>query len=65
MYDSLKIFELGYSASYSDVKAQFRSLAKIYHPDKHDPELTGLSDTEAKVFFQLINNAHDYLKDKL
>jgi DnaJ-class molecular chaperone len=51
MYDSLKIFELGYSASYSEVEAQFRSLARIYHPDKYDPERTGLSDTEAKVFF--------------
>ena len=32
MYDSLKIFELGYAASYSEVKSQFRALARIYHP---------------------------------
>ena len=65
MYDSLKILDLGYAASYSEVKAQFRSLARIYHPDKHDPTRTGMSDTEAKIFFQLLNNAHEYLRDKL
>jgi DnaJ-class molecular chaperone len=58
MYDSLKIFELGYAASYSEVKSQFRALARIYHPDKHNPEGTGMSHTDAKNFFQLINNIH-------
>jgi DnaJ-class molecular chaperone len=65
MYDSLKIFELGYAASYSEVKSQFRALARIYYPDKHDLERTGMLHTDAKIFFQLINNAHEYLKDKL
>jgi DnaJ-class molecular chaperone len=65
MYDSLKIIELGYAASYSEVKSQLRALARIYHPDKHDPEQTGMSHTGAKIFFQLINNSHKYLKDKL
>jgi DnaJ-class molecular chaperone len=65
MYDSLKIFELGYPASYSEVKSQFRALARIYHPDNHDPEWTGMSHTDAKIFSQLINNSHEYLKDKL
>jgi DnaJ-class molecular chaperone len=64
MYDSLKIFELGYAASYSEVKSQFRALARIYHPDKHDPERTGMSHTNAKIFFQLINNVDENLKDK-
>ena len=65
MYDSLKILDLGYAASYSEVKAQFRSLARIYRPDKHDPARTGMTDPEAKIFFQLLNNAHEYLRDKL
>jgi DnaJ-class molecular chaperone len=65
MYDSLKIFELGYAASYSEVKSQFRALARIYHPDKHDPERTGMSHTDAKIQFHLINIANEYLKDKL
>jgi hypothetical protein len=47
--DSLEIFELGYSAFYSKVMAQVRSLARIYHPDKHNHEHTGLSSTESKI----------------
>ncbi len=65
MFDSLKIFGLGYAATYREVKAQYRALARIWHPDQHKPERTGKSDDEAKKFFQLINNSHDYLKSKL
>jgi DnaJ-class molecular chaperone len=65
MYHSLKIFKLGYADSYSEVKSQLRALARIYHPDKHDPERSGMSHADAKIFFQLINNTHEYLKDKL
>ena len=67
MYDSLKIFKLGYGARLAEVRAQYRSLARIYHPDKHPPyrERTGKMDADAQQFFQLINNAHEYLHSKL
>ena len=65
MYDSLKIFNLGYGATIAEVKAEYRSLARMYHPDKHQPEQTGMSNEDAKRFFQLINNAHTYLRSKL
>ena len=34
MYDSLKIFDLGYAATYTEVKVQYRALVRIYHYDK-------------------------------
>ena len=33
MYDSLKIFNMGYGATAAEVRAQYRALARIYHPD--------------------------------
>ena len=46
MYDSLKIFDLGYAATLPEVTANFRALARIYHPDQHNPERTGLSSKQ-------------------
>ena len=43
MFDSLKIFDLGYAASYAEVKAKYSAMARIYHPDQHNPERTGLT----------------------
>jgi hypothetical protein len=65
MFDSLRIFNLGYAATYPEVKAEYRRLARIYHPDKHCSNETGMNDDDAKIFFQLLNNAHAYLKTKL
>ena len=65
LYDSLKIFELGYAATYQEVKARFRANARIYHPDQHRPERTGMTAEEAMRHFQLLNNAHEYLRAKL
>ena len=65
MYDSLKVFNLGYGATIMEVKAEYRSLARIYHPDKHQPEQTGMSNEDAMKILQLINNAHTYLRSKL
>ena len=67
MYDSLKIFGLGYGATALDVKTQYKRLARIYHPDKHSlyRERTGMSDNEAEEFFKLIANAKEYLMSKL
>ena len=65
LYDSLKIFGLGYAATYLEVKAQFRAFARIWHPDQHNSDRTGKTDEEAKEFFQLINNSHEYLKAKV
>ena len=63
--DSLKVLGLGLGASEAEVKAKYRALSRIYHPDKHDPVKTGMSDVEASDFFKLINNAQSYLREVL
>ena len=65
MYDSLKVLGLGFGASETEVKVQYRALSRIWHPDKHDPARTGKTAKEAEEFFKLINNAHAHLRKVL
>ena len=65
MFDSLEIFGLSYSATYVDVKAQYRAQARVYHSDKHNPERTGTTDDQANNHSQPINSACEYMKPKL
>ena len=58
---SFKALGLGLGATETEVKVRYRALARIYHPDKHDPVQTGLTHVEASQYFQLINNANSYL----
>jgi hypothetical protein len=64
MFQSLTILGLGLEASETEIRVHYRQLACKYHPDKNDPAITGLSASEASAFFQLLNNAHQYLKDR-
>ena len=61
MYDSLKVFGLGFGASETEVEVQFRAIYRIYHPDKHKTEQNGMED--ATTSFQILNNAHSYLRE--
>ena len=68
LYDSLRIFELGYDAEWVHVKAAYRRLARMYHPDQfcNHTTVTGITSIEEAVeYMKLLNNARDYLKDKL
>ena len=65
LYDSLKILGLTYSATLQEVKTRFRANARIYHPDQHRPERTGLTAEEATKHFLLLNNAYEYLRAQL
>ena len=49
----------------TEVKVAYRALARIYHPDKHDPMRTGMTHAEASEYFKIINNAQAYLCDVL
>ena len=60
--DSLSIFGLGRGAVWMDVKAEFRRLSRQYHPDKHNPTRTKMTNEDSKAFFQLFNNAKDFLE---
>jgi hypothetical protein len=62
-YDSLRILGLREGATKGEVKAAYRAMSRIYHPDKHNSGFTGKSDEEAVEFFQHLNNAHSYLRE--
>ena len=63
LYDLFKVLDLGIGASEMEEKVQFRKVSRIFHPDKHNSSQTGMTNAEAKAFFQLINNAYSYLKE--
>ncbi len=60
--ESLSIFGLERGAVWMDVKAEFRLLSRLYHPDKHNPTRTKMTNEGAKAFFQLFNNVKDFLE---
>ena len=43
------------------IKTQYRILARIYHPEKHDSESTGMTLNQAEEHFKNINNDYEYL----
>ena len=65
--DSLAIlgFSLGDNVSEMQIRRRYMQMARKYHPDKNKPEETGRNQEEATQFFQLLNNAQAYLRDRL
>ncbi len=61
----LKALGLGLGASETEVKVQYVALARIYHPDKHNPARTSMTHKAAVDFFKIINNANLYLQEIL
>ena len=64
MFQSLAILGLGLGASETIIKVHYRQLACKYHPDKNDTAIISLTTSEASTFFRLLNNSHQYLKDR-
>jgi DnaJ-class molecular chaperone len=62
---SFKALGLGLGATEMEVKVAYCALARIYHPDKHDPSRTGMMNKAASKYFKLINNDQSYLCDVL
>jgi preprotein translocase subunit Sec63 len=62
---ALKLLGLGLSASEIEVKVRYRQLAREYHPDKNNREVTGLTTTEASDFFKLLNNTNMFLRGQM
>jgi curved DNA-binding protein CbpA len=56
-----KALGLGLCTTETEVKVRYCALAQIYHPNKHDPARTGMTQAAAADFFKLINNAQTYL----
>ena len=65
LFDSFGVLGLGFDATEMDVKTAFRMLARCYHPDKNDPEITGMNRDQATAHFQLLNTANSYLRSVL
>ena len=63
--EAYQILELERNVTGREVKIKFRQLSRIYHPDKHQPEKTGMSNDEAKELFQKFNNAQEILIEHL
>jgi DnaJ-class molecular chaperone len=62
---SLKALGLGLDATETEVKVRYCALAQIYHPNKHDPVTTGMTQAAAANYFKLINNTQAYLCEVL
>jgi curved DNA-binding protein CbpA len=62
---SFKALGLSLGATETAVKVKYHALARIYHPDKHNPARTGMTHAEASKYFKLINNAQAYLCEVL
>jgi len=62
---SFKALGLSLGATETEVKVAYCALARIYHPDKHDPTQTGMTQSEASKYFKIINNAQAYLCEVL
>jgi hypothetical protein len=61
--DSLLCLGLKRNATEREIRVKFRQLSRIYHPDKHRSQETGVSDQEAVQMFQNFNNAYSYLME--
>ena len=67
IYDSLAILGLTLQDDITErhIRRKYMELARKYHPDKNNPEESGRNHEEATQFFQLLNNAHTYLRETL
>ena len=60
--DSLGILNLSEDVTEREVKMNNREIARIYHPDKHRPDSTGMSPNQAEEYFKLVNNVYEFLR---
>jgi DnaJ-class molecular chaperone len=62
---SFKALGLMLGAMETEVKVRYHALAQIYHPDKHNPVRTGMTQAAAADYFKLINNTQAHLCEVL
>ena len=63
--EALQTLNLESCAISREVNIKFKQLSSIYHPDKHDPSKTGMTNAEVQNFFQRMKNAQELLTDYL
>ena len=57
--DYYKILEVGKKATKEEIRASYRRLAKLYHPDRN------VGNTEVEEKFKRINEAHEVLSSEI
>ena len=65
MYDLLKVLGLGFGASETEVKVQFRAISIIYYGENLKKEQNEMAEEGATKLFQILNNSHSYLRGVL
>ena len=63
--DSLRILGLEPGFPGREINVRYRFLARQLHPDKHDPEITGMTSEEAVEQFKRVNNAQQFIRDSM
>ena len=61
LHDSLEFLGIEVGATVWKVKIRYRTLARRLNPDKHDPNITGLTSEEEVELFKLVNNVQQFL----
>ena len=56
---------LDFGVTVREVNIRYRYLARKLHPDKHDPEISGMTSEEAVELFKLVNNAQQFLRENI
>ena len=64
VHDSLAILGLYTTSTEREIKVRYRSLARIFHPDKYDSTTTTMSKEQAQEHFKHINNADEFLRTR-
>ena len=60
--DSLGILNLSEDVTEREVKTNYRKIVRIYHPDKHRPDSTGMLPNQAEGHFKLVKNSYEFLR---
>ena len=56
---------LDFGVTVREVNIRYRYLARKLHPDKHDPEISGMTSEEAVELFKLVNDAQQFLRENI
>ena len=63
--DSLRVLGLEPGVTGREINVRYRFLARKFHTDKHDPEITGMTSEEDVEQFKRVNNAQQFIRDSM
>ena len=63
--DSLRVLGLEPGVTIREINVRYIFLARRLHPDKHDPEITGMTSEESVEQFKRVNNAQQFIHDSM